>query len=101
MSNLEAMGTEQFSAMVSSRLYLPYTVKLKVFQDNYNDESRLKVGVKHSDCLGGMKSVCFVCVWGGGRGVALLRAPWWLLPGSAQSFGRSCLCQGTRTGRCS
>jgi hypothetical protein len=32
-----------FSTMVHERLNLPYTFKLKVFQDHYNDETRLKV----------------------------------------------------------
>jgi hypothetical protein len=32
-----------FSTMVHERLNLAYNFKLKVFQDHYNDETRLKV----------------------------------------------------------
>lgn len=32
-----------FVQAIMSRLYLPYTCKLKVFQDTYNDEARIKV----------------------------------------------------------
>lgn len=41
---------EVFREMVQERLFLPYTFKLKVFQDTYNDEARTKVGGR---CVGG------------------------------------------------
>jgi hypothetical protein len=35
---------EVLREMLHERMFLPYTFKLKVFQDTYNDESRMKVG---------------------------------------------------------
>lgn len=51
VSNLDMMDAAVLQTMLHERMFLPYTFKLKVHQDVYNDEARVKV--------------CWV---GGGRG---------------------------------
>lgn len=45
LSNLDGMDGEVLQGILSERKFLPYTLKLKIFQDTYQDEARTKVCV--------------------------------------------------------
>ena len=53
LRELEANNLPAFEALMLSRMHRPYLFKVKVAEDTYNDETRIKTNIMRCACFTG------------------------------------------------